>query len=177
MTTRRFQAARNSSWELRPASEIGYLADLLEIGLEAEALDFWQAMNRRRRMTWSPSSHADSRTTIQAPSSVAHKCYTSSSQENRMGTTTIRLEEELKARVVTAAERAGKTAHAFILDAIAQRVEQVEQDDDFHRQADERWAAVLSTGKTVPWDEAKAHLEARARGEKPRRPVARKLGR
>ena len=37
-----------------------------------------------------------------------------------MSTTTIRLEDDLKARVAAAAERAGVTAHAFILDAIEQ---------------------------------------------------------
>ena len=94
-----------------------------------------------------------------------------------MPTTTIRIEEDLKGRVTAAAERAGKSAHAFILDAIAQTVEQVELDEEFHRVADERWAKVLVTGKTVPWDDAKAYLEARARGERPRKPMARKLGR
>jgi len=92
-----------------------------------------------------------------------------------MTTTTIRIEDDLKARVATAAERAGKTAHAFMLDAIAQTVEQAELDDAFHRVADERWAKVLATGKTVPWDNAKAWLEARSRGEQPRKPAARKM--
>ncbi len=91
-----------------------------------------------------------------------------------MATTTIRIGDDLKARVAAAAERAGKTAHAFILDAIARRVEQVELDDAFHRVADGRWAKILATGKTVPWDEAKAWLEARSRGERSRKPVARK---
>ena len=94
-----------------------------------------------------------------------------------MPTTTIRIDAGLKARLAAAAERAGKTAHAFILDAIAQTVEQVELDDDFHRVADKRWAKLLATGKTVPWDTAKAYLEARARGERARKPAARKLGR
>lgn len=94
-----------------------------------------------------------------------------------MSTTTIRLEGDLKARVTAAAERAGKTTHAFILDAISQTVEQVEQDDAFHRLADERWGKLLDTGKSVPWDVAKDYLEARARGERPRKPAARKLAR
>lgn len=94
-----------------------------------------------------------------------------------MTTTTIRIEEDLKARVTAAADRAGKTAHAFILDAIAQTVEQAELDEEFHRVAAERWAKVMNTGKTVPWDDAKAYLKARARGERPRKPAARKLGR
>ena len=94
-----------------------------------------------------------------------------------MSTTTIRIEDELKGRVIAAAERAGKTAHAFILDAIAQIVEQAERDDEFHRVADDRWAKVLATGKTLPWDAAKPYLDARLRGERPRKPQARKLGR
>ena len=94
-----------------------------------------------------------------------------------MATTTIRIEDELKVRIAAAAERAGKTAHAFILDAIAQRVEHVEGDEEFHRIADERWAKIRATAKTVPWDDAKAFLEARSRGERPRKPLARKLGR
>ena len=91
-----------------------------------------------------------------------------------MSTTTIRIEDELKARIAAAAERAGKTAHAYILDAIAQTVEQAELDDEFHRLADKRWANILATGKTVPWDQARDYLEARARGESPRRPASRK---
>jgi predicted transcriptional regulator len=94
-----------------------------------------------------------------------------------MSTTTIRIEEDLKARVAAAAERTGKTSHAFILDAIAQTVEQSELDDEFHRIADKRWANILATGKTVPWEEAKSYLEARSRGERPRKPAARKPGR
>jgi predicted transcriptional regulator len=94
-----------------------------------------------------------------------------------MTTTTIRIDDDLKARITAAAERAGKSAHAFILDAISQTVEQDEWDNAFDRVADERWAKILATGKTVPWDEAKAWLEARARGEHPRKPAARTSGR
>ena len=92
-------------------------------------------------------------------------------------TTTIRIDEELKARIAAAAQRGGKTAHAFILDAIAQTVERNEQDAAFHRLADARWTKLLATGETVPWDDAKTWLEARARGEHPPRPVARTPGR
>ena len=91
-----------------------------------------------------------------------------------MSTTTIRIEEALKARVALAAQQAGKTAHAFILDAITQTVEQLEQDNAFHALADQRWQRIQARGKTVSWDAAQVYLEARARGEKPRKPVARK---
>jgi len=56
-------------------------------------------------------------------------------------------------------------------------VEQAELEDEFHRVADERWAKVRATAKTVRWDDARPYLEARARGERPRKPGARKLGR
>lgn len=93
-----------------------------------------------------------------------------------MSTTTIRIEDDLKARIAAAAERVGKTSHAFILDAIVQMVEQSELDTEFHRIADSRWTQALTTGKTVPWDEARVYLEARARGERPRKPAGRKPG-
>lgn len=86
-----------------------------------------------------------------------------------MFTTSIRMEDDLKARVAAAAQRASKTAHAFIVDAIAQTVEQVELDDEFPRVADGRWAKILATGKSVPWDDAKAYLDARSRGQRPRK--------
>jgi predicted transcriptional regulator len=94
-----------------------------------------------------------------------------------MSTTTIRIDDELKARVAAAAARAGKTSHGFILDAIASTVEQAEREEDFHRVADERWAEILATGETIPWDEMRGYLEGRLRGEQPRRPDSRKLAR
>jgi predicted transcriptional regulator len=93
-----------------------------------------------------------------------------------MPTTTIRIEDDLKARVTAAAKRAGKTTHAFILDAIAQTVAQAELDDAFDRVADERWAKVLATGNTVPWDDAKSWIEARARGKRMSKPTPRNPG-
>lgn len=91
-----------------------------------------------------------------------------------MATTTIRIEDELKRRVTAAAQTAGKTPHAFILDAIAATVEQVELDAEFNAIAEQRWASILETGKTVPWEVARQHLLARSRGERPRRPATRK---
>lgn len=92
-----------------------------------------------------------------------------------MSTTTIRIDDDLKARVASAAQHAGKTAHAFILDAISQTVEQVEMDNAFNAVADQRWATIQASGKTVPWDDAKAYLAARASGEPARKPAARKM--
>ena len=89
-------------------------------------------------------------------------------------TTTIRLEDSLRARLAEAAERAGKTAHAFIVEAIADSVDKAELEEAFHRVADERWARMLTSGKTVSSSVVRGYLEARARGESPPRPKARK---
>ena len=91
--------------------------------------------------------------------------------------TTLRIDDELKARIDRAAAAAGKSAHAFILQAIVQAVERVEMGEEMHRIADERWSRLLATGKSVPWNEARAYLRKCARGERTRRPAARKTAR
>lgn len=91
-----------------------------------------------------------------------------------MQTTTIRLDDTMKDRIAAAADQAGKSAHAFILDAIAQTVEQVELDKEFNDLADTRWKSILASGKTVAWDDVKTYLSVKSRGASPRKPVARK---
>ena len=92
-----------------------------------------------------------------------------------MQTTTIRLDDSMKERIAAAADQAGKSAHAFILDAIAQTVEQVELDSEFNDIADERWKGILACGKTVSWEDAKAYLAAKSGGESPSKPTARNV--
>ena len=90
-------------------------------------------------------------------------------------TTSIRLEDEMKARVGVVAARAGKTVHAFIRDAIAETVEKAEQDDAFHTLADARWTNILATGETVGWEDTRNWLAARSQGEHPPKPRPRKV--
>jgi len=94
-----------------------------------------------------------------------------------MSTTTIRLSDELKSRVAQAAERAGTTAHSFILEAIAEKINQETLRNDFHDLADARYAAIVSTGKTIPWNQMRHYLEERMAGKKSIRPTAKKLAR
>ncbi len=56
-------------------------------------------------------------------------------------------------------------------------LEQAEVDEVFRKVANARWANIVATGKTMSWEAAKAWLEARARGERPPKPVAHKPGR
>ena len=67
-----------------------------------------------------------------------------------MTTTTIRLSEGLKAKIARAAKRAGTTSHSFILEAIAEKAELVEQHNDFLAAAETRYAAIVASGKTIP---------------------------
>lgn len=94
-----------------------------------------------------------------------------------MSTTTIRLPPELKKRVARAAERAGTTAHGFILEAIAEKAEQEERRGEFLDTAGQRYAGIVASGKTVPWSEMRRYLERRTAGKKSARPKARTLAR
>jgi len=94
-----------------------------------------------------------------------------------MSTTTIRLPEELKARVATAAKRSGTSTHSFILEAIAKKTVQDELRADFDAVAEDRYARIAATGETVSWQEMRGYLEDRLLGKEVKRPVARKLAR
>jgi predicted transcriptional regulator len=94
-----------------------------------------------------------------------------------MSTTTVRIDDHLKDRIAAAAARAGQTPHAFIVEAITQTVERAETEEAFNKVADERWVKLTSTGESVPWSDTKEYMLARARGEKPVRPKARKISR
>jgi predicted transcriptional regulator len=92
-----------------------------------------------------------------------------------MSTTTIRIPDDLKNRVAKAAGRAGTTPHNFILEAIAEKAEQAERRAEFDGVAEERYARIVETGKTIPWSEMRSYLEGRVAGKAVKRPVARKL--
>jgi predicted transcriptional regulator len=98
-------------------------------------------------------------------------------ERTAMSTTTIRLPEALKARVAAVAKRAGTTPHNFILEAIAEKAEERERRNDFHDLAEARYAEIVASGKAVPWSEMRQYLERRLAGEKPKKPVGKKLAR
>jgi len=87
-----------------------------------------------------------------------------------MSTTTIRLPQDLKERIARAAERAGTTAHSFMLEAIAEKAEQEERRGEFQDAAERRYAEIVASGKTVPWSDMRRYLERRLTGNKTARP-------
>jgi uncharacterized protein (DUF1778 family) len=94
-----------------------------------------------------------------------------------MSTTTIRLPSALKERVARAAEIAGTTAHGFILEAIAEKAGQAELSAEFREVAEQRYARIVASGKTVPWKEMRRYLERRMKGRRIPRPKPRTLAR
>jgi predicted transcriptional regulator len=109
---------------------------------------------------------------------VAPLCYNEFLQEAlAMSTTTIRLPQELKERVARAAKRAGKTAHSFILEAIAEKAEHEELRRELQDTAERRYAEIVASGKTVPWNEMRTYLKRRVAGKKVARPKPRTLAR
>ncbi|HGM6665248.1 TPA: CopG family transcriptional regulator [Serratia marcescens] len=95
-----------------------------------------------------------------------------------MSTTTIRIPDELKARVTAVAEQAGVTSHSFILQAIAEKTQQEELRRNFENEAEKRYAKIIATGETVSWKEMRGYLENYTAGNTDAvKPPVKKLGR
>ncbi|MTI73187.1 MAG: ribbon-helix-helix protein, CopG family [Stenotrophomonas sp.] len=86
-----------------------------------------------------------------------------------MGTPTIRLADELKARVAEMAKETGMTPHGFILEAIAEKAALAERRADFEAEAERRHAGIAASGKTIPWNEMRSYLERRVAGQTARK--------
>ena len=97
--------------------------------------------------------------------------------EKTMSTTTIRMPEDLKVRVAAAAKRSDTSTHGFILEAIAEKTAQEELRADLDSVAEDRYANILASGKTIPWQEMRGYLEDRLAGKAVKRPAARKMAR
>ncbi len=94
-----------------------------------------------------------------------------------MSTTTIRMSKQLRARVAKAAARSGTSAHAYILNAVAEKAEMDERRADFIAAAEQRFDRFVASGRAIPWDRMRTYLKARAAGRPARPPAARKVGR
>ena len=86
--------------------------------------------------------------------------------------TTLKLSEELKERVHTAAREAGVSPHAFMLSAIEQQTALAEQRAAFVAAALAGEREAIASGKGYEAREVHAYLEARVSGDKRSRPKA-----
>ena len=87
----------------------------------------------------------------------------------------LRIPEEVKKRVARLAEAGDTTAHAFMLQAIRDKVEAEEARAAFHAEAEKRLARMKKSGKGIPAAEVFAYLGARGQGKRPSRPKPRRM--
>lgn len=92
-----------------------------------------------------------------------------------MSTTTIRLPDELKARIETLASESGQTAHAFMLSTLDEVTQDMVREREFHVEALRRLEHMERTGEYIELDDLRRYALALARGESAPRPPVRKL--
>jgi predicted transcriptional regulator len=85
-------------------------------------------------------------------------------------TTTLKLPEPLKARIAPLAEAAGKTPHAWMVDALEAQVALAEMREAFIAEAEAAAAATDAGGPLYAAEDVRAYIQARAAGKKPRKP-------
>jgi predicted transcriptional regulator len=91
--------------------------------------------------------------------------------------TSVKLTPQLKKRIAPLAKAAGKTPHAWMVDALASEVEREEARSQFVASALESHAAVAEGEPVSAADDVFRFLRAKLEGRKGKRPVGRKLPR
>jgi predicted transcriptional regulator len=90
-----------------------------------------------------------------------------------MAITTLKLSDELKARVAKLVDGTDKSAHAFMIEAIANETQRAELRRRFVADALAAEREVIRSGKTYAAEEVFAFVEAKAKGKRIRKPAAR----
>ena len=90
-----------------------------------------------------------------------------------MTTTTLRLPANLKQRIDKLAKSSGTSAHSLMVEAIAQKADELELRTAFHAEADARLSELLTSGVGMDWSEMRTYLTNRTSGKKPKAPKAR----
>jgi predicted transcriptional regulator len=85
-------------------------------------------------------------------------------------TTTLKLPAELKERITPLAESAGKSPHAWMVEALEQQAVAAEKRHALVAAALAARAEVAETGLVYRAEDVHAYLSAKAGGAKPRRP-------
>lgn len=87
----------------------------------------------------------------------------------------LRLPNDVKRRVVKLAEAQDTTAHAFMVEAIHEKLEAEEVRAAFHAEAERRLARMKKSGRGVAAAEVFEYLDARAHGRTSVRPKPRRI--
>jgi predicted transcriptional regulator len=78
-----------------------------------------------------------------------------------MSTTTLRIEESLRERIARLANGLNQTPHSFMVEALAQKVDEAEWRLGVQREAQQRDAALQAGEPGVEWHEMKTYLRSR----------------
>jgi len=84
-----------------------------------------------------------------------------------MATTSLKLPDALKERITKIAEATGKTPHAFMVEAIAEQTERVEEDRAFIARAIASKKHFEETGIGYPADEVYSYIRQKLAGGNP----------
>lgn len=84
-----------------------------------------------------------------------------------MATTSIKLPDSLKERIVKLAAETGKTAHAFMVDAIAEQTERVEEDRAFMARAEASLQHYKETGIGYAAEDVYEFIREKLKGNNP----------
>ena len=87
-----------------------------------------------------------------------------------VATTTLKLPEQLKTRIVPLAEAAGKSPHAWMIEALEQRVEQSEAYAAFVAEALEAEQEMQRTGEVYAMEDVHQYLLDKLDGKPVKRP-------
>lgn len=87
----------------------------------------------------------------------------------------LRVPDDVKSRVEKLAAAGDTSAHAFMIDAIREKVLAEEARASFHAEGIKRLAKMKKSGLGIPGDEVFDYLSRRANGENPPRPKPRKI--
>lgn len=88
-----------------------------------------------------------------------------------MSTTSLKLSDELKQRAATAAQELGISTHAFMIDAIRQAADAVEQRSEFIAQAQAARADMLQSGQGHDANDVRTYLRQRIANKQIGRPA------
>lgn len=86
----------------------------------------------------------------------------------------LRLPIDLAQRIAKMVAARDTSAHAYMINAIREKLDAEEAQEAFQAEAQRRLARMKATGRGIPAEEVFEYLRARAGGEKVRRPRARK---
>ena len=92
-----------------------------------------------------------------------------------MATTTLKLPDQLKERIASAAEAAGKSPHAFMVEALAAQTALAERRRAFLEAAQVAEQEVAEYGLVYDADEVFSYLQDKLAGKRAKRPKATKL--